>query len=124
MARRRVVATFAGAVLIAALALVAGITIGLPPAGRHTATAYGVSEMGTKRDYIGLWVTEDHSIRQALLPNGRYIEARGRLEAAYQGNFQIIGDHIEYQDDTGFVADGDFIAGVLHHAGMVMYAAE
>lgn len=30
MARRRVVATFAGAVLIAALALVAGITIGLP----------------------------------------------------------------------------------------------
>ena len=125
MARRRVVATLAGAVLIAALALVAGITIGLPQAGRHTATAYGVSEMTkTTRDYIGLWVTEDHNIRQALLPNGRYIEARGHLEAAYQGNYQIVGNHIEYQDDTGFVADGDFIAGVLHHAGMVMYAAD
>ena len=125
MARRRVVATLAGAVLIAALALVAGITIGLPQAGRHTATAYGVSEMTkTARDYIGLWVTEDHNIRQALLPNGRYIEARGHLEAAYQGNYQIVGTHIEYQDDTGFVADGDFIAGVLHHAGMVMYAAD
>ena|SRR5688572_18216639 len=124
MARRRVVATLAGAVLIAALALVAGITIGLPSAGRHTAAAYGVSEMGTTRDYIGLWVTQDHSIRQALLPNGRYIEARGHLEAAYQGNYQITGNHIEYQDDTGFSADGDFIAGVLHHAGMVMYAAD
>jgi hypothetical protein len=119
MARRRVVATLAGAVLIAALALVAGITIGPPQAGRHTVTAYGVSQMGTKRDYIGLWVTEDHSIRQALLPNGRYVEARGHLEAAYQGNYQI-----EYQDDTGFSADGDFIAGVLHHGGKAMYAAE
>src|SRR5688572_8345313 len=113
MARRRVVATLAGAVLTAALALVAGITVGLPQAGRHTATAYGVSEMTkTTRDYIGLWVTEDHSIRQALLPNGRYVEARGHLEAAYQGNYQIVGNHIEYQDDTGFSADGDFIAGV------------
>lgn len=43
---------------------------------------------------------------------------------AYQGNYQIVGNHIEYQDDTGFVADGDFIAGVLHHAGMVMYARD
>jgi hypothetical protein len=42
MARRRVVATLAGAVLIAALALVAGITIGLPSAGRRIAAAYGV----------------------------------------------------------------------------------
>ena len=124
MARRRVVATLAGAVLIAALALVAGITVGLPQRGGPIATAYGVSEMGTTRDYIGLWVTEDHSIRQALLPNGRYIEARGHREAAYQGNYQIVGNHIEYQDDTGFAADGDFIAGVLHHAGMVMYARD
>ena len=124
MARRRVVATFAGAVLVAALALVAGITFGLPQAGTHTATAYGVSEMGTTRDYIGLWVTKDHNVRQALLPNGRYIEARGHLQVAYQGDYQIVGNHIEYQDDTGFVADGDFIAGVLHHAGMVMYAAD
>ncbi|KQW86153.1 hypothetical protein ASC89_03610 [Devosia sp. Root413D1] len=80
--------------------------------------------MGTRHDYTGLWVTEDGEIRQALLPNGRYIEARGHLDVAYQGNYQIVGNHIEYQDDTGFAADGDFIAGVLHHAGMVMYARD
>lgn len=120
MASRRIVVTLAGAVLIAALALVAGITIGLPQAGRNT----GVSQMHSKHDYTGLWITEDGSIRQALLPNGRYIEARGHLEVAYQGDYQIVGDHIAYQDDTGFSADGEFIAGVLHHAGMVMYAAD
>lgn len=80
--------------------------------------------MGTRHDYTGLWVTEDGEIRQALLPNGRYVEARGHLDVAYQGNYQIVGNHIEYQDDTGFIADGDFIAGVLHHAGMVMYARD
>jgi len=119
MARSRVVVALAGAVMIAALALAAGITIGLP-----RAAAYGVSEMNATRDYIGLWVTEDGQIRQALLPNGRYVEARGHLEAAYQGEYTIVGTHIEYRDDTGFTADGDFIAGVLHHAGMVMYARD
>jgi hypothetical protein len=29
-------------------------------------------------------------------------------------------DHIEYWDDTGFTADGDFIDGVLYHGGMVL----
>lgn len=123
MGKRRLIAGFAGAVLVAALALAAGITLGLPEPGTHTATAYGVSEMST-HDYTGLWVTEDGEIRQALLPNGRYIEARGHLEAAYQGDYSIEGDHIEYRDDTGFSADGEFIGGVLYHAGMVMYAAE
>ena len=29
--------------------------------------------------------------------------------------------HIDYWDDTGFTADGEFIApDVLHHAGMVL----
>ena len=76
------------------------------------------------RDYIGLWITADSEIRQALLPNGRYIEARGHLDAAYQGIYWIEGDHIEYRDDTGFAADGDFVNGVLHHGGMVMYASD
>ncbi len=30
------------------------------------------------------------------------------------------GQHIEYWDDSGFTADGTFIDGVLHHAGMVL----
>ena len=78
----------------------------------------------TNHDYTGLWVTADSEIRQALLPNGRYIEARGHLDIAYQGEYCIKGDHIEYRDDTGFAAAGDFIDGVLHHAGMVMYARD
>ncbi len=58
-------------------------------------------------------------ICQELLPNGRYIEARGARERAYEGRYEVTGDHIEYWDDTGFPADGDFIDGVLHHAGMI-----
>jgi hypothetical protein len=71
--------------------------------------------------YVGMWVTEDGRIRHELLPNGRYVEARGTRERAYQGRYEITGDHIEYWDDTGFTADGDFIDGVLYHAGMVLY---
>jgi hypothetical protein len=71
--------------------------------------------------YIGMWVTADGYIRHELLPNNRYDEARGGRKSAYRGNYQISGNHIDYQDDTGFMADGDFIDGVLHHAGMVLY---
>lgn len=71
--------------------------------------------------YIGLWVTADRQIRHELLPNGRYVEARGTREAAYTGRYSITDDHIEYVDDTGFTADGDFVdADTLHHAGMVL----
>lgn len=68
--------------------------------------------------FVGMWVTEDGYIRQELLPNGRYDEARGNKRSAYQGRYEITGNHIEYWDDTGFTADGEFIDGVLHHVGM------
>lgn len=71
--------------------------------------------------YVGMWETVDGRIRHQLLPNGRYDEARGRRESAYQGRYEVSGDHIEYWDDTGFTADGDFVDGVLYHAGMVLY---
>lgn len=71
--------------------------------------------------YLGLWVTQDGHIRHELLPNGRYVEARGSRERAYEGRYEVTGDHIEYWDDTGFTADGDFKDGVLYHAGMVLY---
>jgi hypothetical protein len=70
--------------------------------------------------YAGMWMTADGRIRHALLPNGRYVEARGTVEAAYTGRYEVTGDHIAYWDDTGFTADGDFRDGVLHHAGMVL----
>ncbi|MDW9462055.1 hypothetical protein GOA57_19335 [Sinorhizobium meliloti] len=79
------------------------------------------AEMQANHPYVGLWVTEDSYIRHELLPNGRYIEARGTRERAYEGRYQVTGTHIDYWDDTGFTADGDFIEGVLHHAGMIFY---
>lgn len=71
--------------------------------------------------YVGLWVTADGHIRHALLPNGRYDEARGRKESAYQGRYTVTGNHIDYVDDTGFTADGEFVDDILYHAGMVLY---
>ncbi|MDS7593993.1 Atu4866 domain-containing protein [Agrobacterium tumefaciens] len=70
--------------------------------------------------YVGMWVTEDGYIHHELLPNGRYDEARGMRKSAYQGSYRISGNHIDYVDDTGFTADGDFIDDVLYHAGMVL----
>lgn len=71
--------------------------------------------------YVGMWVTGDGQIRQELLPNGRYDEARGTRRSAYQGRYEVTGDDIFYWDDTGFTADGTFIDGVLHHGGMIFY---
>lgn len=71
--------------------------------------------------YAGIWITRDGRVRHNLLANGRYDEARGNRESAYRGRYEVTGDHIEYWDDTGFTADGDFIDGVLHHGGMILY---
>lgn len=71
--------------------------------------------------YVGLWVTDDGRVRHELLPNGRYDEARGSRQSAYRGRYAVKGSHIEYWDDTGFTADGDFVdAETLHHGGMVL----
>ncbi len=71
--------------------------------------------------FVGMWVTADGHIRHELLPNGRYDEQRGARKSAYRGRYAIVGNHIEYVDDTGFTADGDFVDGVLHHGGMIFY---
>lgn len=71
--------------------------------------------------YVGLWVTDDGHVRHALLPNGRYDEARGPRESAYRGRYVVHGNAIDYWDDTGFTADGIFIdLNTLHHGGMVL----
>lgn len=72
-------------------------------------------------DYVGMWVTSDGHIRQELLPNGRYDEARGSRKSAYTGRYIVQGKRIDYVDDTGFTADGEFRGGVLYHAGMIFY---
>lgn len=77
--------------------------------------------MEETKEYIGMWVTEDGHIRHNLLPGNRYDEARGTRRSAYQGSYKVSGNHIDYKDDTGFTADGEFRDGVLYHAGMVLY---
>jgi hypothetical protein len=83
----------------------------------------GAEETKAKAEhpYVGMWVTDDGRVRHELLPNGRYDEARGRRESAYQGRYEVSGTHIEYWDDTGFTADGDFVdMNTLHHGGMIL----
>lgn len=70
--------------------------------------------------YVGMWVTEDGHIRHELLPNNRYDEARGSRQSAYRGRYEVTGNHIDYWDDTGFTADGEFVDDVLYHGGMVL----
>lgn len=72
--------------------------------------------------YTGMWVTGDGFIRQQLLPEGRYDEARGAKKSAYTGRYEIDGDYIYYWDDTGFTADGHFKdLNTLHHGGYIFY---
>ncbi|WP_102958973.1 Atu4866 domain-containing protein [Mangrovicella endophytica] len=72
--------------------------------------------------YVGMWVTADGRIRQELLANGRYDEARGQRQSAYQGRYEVNGTGIFYWDDTGFTADGTFVSNdELHHGGMVFF---
>ncbi|MFE4648091.1 MULTISPECIES: Atu4866 domain-containing protein [Streptomyces] len=71
--------------------------------------------------YVGMWVTPDGFIRQELLPNGRYDEARGNRKSAYTGRYTVNGNHIDYIDDTGFTATGDVRDGVLHHEHLVLH---
>lgn len=72
--------------------------------------------------YVGMWVTKDGHVRHELLPDNRYDEARGSRQSAYQGRYEVTGNHIEYWDDTGFTADGDFVdIDTLHHGGMILY---
>ena len=71
--------------------------------------------------YVGMWHTDDNRVRHELLPNGRYDEARGSRERAYQGRYEVDGNYIQYWDDTGFTADGTFVdEDTLHHGGMVL----
>lgn len=108
-----------------ALSLIAGTTL-MPSAD---AKAQMTSETGRQQsvqahNYVGMWVTPDGHIRHELLPNGRYDEARGTRESAYRGRYEVRGSHIDYWDDTGFTADGEFVdENTLHHGGMVFRRA-
>ncbi|MFE9636715.1 Atu4866 domain-containing protein [Streptomyces sp. NPDC006463] len=67
--------------------------------------------------FLGMWVDDNDLVRQELLPDGRYDERRGDRPSAYQGRYWITGNRIDYLDDLGFWAFGEFQDGSLHHAG-------
>lgn len=80
------------------------------------------TNMKSDHSYIGMWVTGDGHIRQELLSNGRYDEARGDQRSAYVGRYEIDGNYIRYWDDTGFTADGTFVdLNTLEHGGYIFY---
>ncbi|GAA4706498.1 protein Atu4866 [Promicromonospora umidemergens] len=82
----------------------------------------GPAEGGaTDSPYLGTWIDETGFLHQMLTVDGRYDETRDGREHAFQGRFWITGDRIEYLDDLGFWAYGDFIDGTLHHGGYVLH---
>jgi hypothetical protein len=80
---------------------------------------------GSTDEVTGMWVTADGYIRQHLLPDGRYDEARGDRASAYTGSYTVTptpeGPHLFYRDDLGFTATGDIRDGVLYHEHLVLY---
>jgi hypothetical protein len=108
--------THRGGGTLAALSL--SLAMASTPSQSQTTSACAPTDQNR---YVGMWVTKDGYIRHELLPGGRYDEARGTRSSAYQGRYTLLGDHIDYVDDSGFTADGDFRDGVLYHAGMVLY---
>ena len=100
---------------LALATLIAATTLSIHPSEAQE------TNLQPNHPYVGMWVTDDNRVRHELLPNGRYVEARGERERAYEGRYEVEGTHIEYWDDTGFTANGDFVdADTLHHGGMIL----
>ncbi|MFF0254550.1 Atu4866 domain-containing protein [Micromonospora zamorensis] len=73
-------------------------------------------ESDNAHPYAGMWIDDTGFLHQELLPEGRYDETRDGRPHAYEGRYWINGDRIEYLDDLGFWAFGEFRNGVLYHA--------
>lgn len=70
---------------------------------------------------LGTWIDENDFVHQHLTADGRYDETRGGRTYAFQGSYWVSGSRIDYLDDLGFWAFGEFIDGVLHHAGYTFH---
>ncbi|MGW2259077.1 Atu4866 domain-containing protein [Streptomyces sp. NPDC001780] len=90
--------------------------------GRTTAPEAGIPAAPdlTGSPRVGVWIDRNDFLHQELTADGRYDETRGGRPHAYQGRFWIDGDRIDYLDDLGFWAYGEFQGDELHHAGYVM----
>ncbi|MET9793756.1 Atu4866 domain-containing protein [Streptomyces canus] len=90
--------------------------------GRAAAPEAGIpaAEDLTGSPRVGVWIDRNGFLYQELTADGRYDETRGGRPHAYQGRYWIDGDRIDYLDDLGFWAYGEFQGNELHHAGYVM----
>ncbi|RRR74313.1 Atu4866 domain-containing protein [Streptomyces sp. RP5T] len=95
---------------------------GIDAPGRATAPEAGIPDAPdlTGSPRVGVWIDRKDFLHQELTAEGRYDETRGGRSHAYQGRFWIDGDRIDYLDDLGFWAYGEFHGDELHHAGYVM----
>jgi hypothetical protein len=95
---------------------------GTDAAGRATAPETGIPAAPdlTGSPRVGVWIDQKDFLHQELTADGRYDETRGGRPHAYQGRYWIDGDRIDYLDDLGFWAYGEFRGDELHHAGYVM----
>lgn len=80
------------------------------PDGTHAGKVTGSSS-----PHVRMWIDESDFLHQELTADGRYDETRGGRTHAFRGTFWIDGDRIDYLDDLGFWAFGEFVDGVLHH---------
>lgn len=78
-------------------------------------TAHAGEVAPSTSPYLGMWIDESDFLHQELTADGRYDETRGGRPHAFQGAFWIEGDRIDYLDDLGFWAFGEFRDGVLYH---------
>ncbi|MET7487264.1 Atu4866 domain-containing protein [Streptomyces sp. NPDC005538] len=87
--------------------------------GQAAAPKTGIPDL-TGSPRVGVWIDVKGFLHQELTADGRYDETRGGRPHAYQGRYWIDGDRIDYLDDLGFWAYGEFTGDELHHAGYVM----
>jgi hypothetical protein len=93
----------------------------VPPA---PSVACAVPERATTEDRLGTWIDENDFVHQHLTNDGRYDETRGGRAHAFQGSYWIEGDRIDYRDDLGFWAFGEFVGDTLHHAGYTFHRSQ
>ncbi|MGW3659835.1 Atu4866 domain-containing protein [Streptomyces sp. NPDC005151] len=90
--------------------------------GRATSPEAGIPAAPdlTGSPRVGVWIDRNDFLHQEFTADGRYDETRGGRLHAYQGSYWVDGDRIDYLDDLGFWAYGEFKGDELHHAGYVM----
>ncbi|WP_120009887.1 Atu4866 domain-containing protein [Teichococcus vastitatis] len=67
------------------------------------------------------WRPGDAAARESRADHQLHVEARGRPARVCLRQDEVAGTHIEYGDETGFTAGGNFVdVNAPHHGGLVL----